>query len=80
MVQEFPRRLASRIVRHGDWNHHYIVVRGHHVQAWLNGVQTIDVVHEGGALEGAIGFELCHGEKHTILEVKTLAVRENETP
>jgi len=39
-------------------------------------VKTIDTVHNDGFLEGALGFELCHGEKRTILDVKTLAVRE----
>ena len=46
------------------------------MQAWLNGVKTIDVVHKGGPREGSIGFELCHGQKHTILDVKTLMLRE----
>ena len=37
---------------------------------------TIDVVHKDGPAEGAIGFELCHGSKHTILEVMALTIRE----
>lgn len=76
MVQEFPQRLASRLVKHGDWNHYYIIADGPHIQAWLNGVKTIDVVHKTGFSEGALGLELCHGRKHTVLEVTTLAVRE----
>ena len=76
MVQEFPQRHGEQLVRHGDWNHWYIVAKGHQLQGWLNGVKTIDVVHKNGPLEGAIGFELCHGRKHTILEVRALAVRE----
>ena len=78
MVQQYRRKDADKLVRHAEWNHYYIVARGHHIQAWLNGVKTIDIVHESGSLEGSIGFELCHGEKHTILDVKTLAVRELE--
>ena len=76
MVQEFRRKDADRLVKHGDWNHYYIVARGERLQAWLNGVKTIDVVHKGGPREGSIGLELCHGQKHTILDVKTLLLRE----
>jgi len=76
MVEQFRPRDAEKLVRHGDWNHYYIVAKGHHIQAWLNNVKTIDTVHNDGFLEGALGFELCHGEKRTILDVKTLAVRE----
>jgi len=76
MVGEFPPRSADRLVRDGDWNHYYIVARGHRVEAWLNGVKTIDVEHEEGFPDGAIGLELSHGGRHSILEVKTLAVRE----
>ncbi|MGI9244538.1 MAG: 3-keto-disaccharide hydrolase [Verrucomicrobiales bacterium] len=76
MVEAFPAKGARKLVRDGDWNHYFIVAKGHHVQAWLNGVQTVDIKHEGGPLEGALGFELCHGRKQTNLEVKTLAVRE----
>nr|NIP93105.1 DUF1080 domain-containing protein [Akkermansiaceae bacterium] len=77
MVQQFRTRDADKLVRHGDWNHYYIVVKGHHIEAWLNGVKTIDTVHKSGPLEGALGFELCHGPKHTIVEVRTLAIREH---
>ncbi len=75
MVQKFRPRDAEKLVHDGDWNHYYIVATGHHIQAWLNGVKTIDTIHEEGFLEGAIGLELCNGPKHTILDVKTLAVR-----
>ena len=76
MLSQLSRRTANRIVRHGGWNHYYIVANEHRVQAWLNGVQTIDTVHGEGFADGAVGLELSHGEKHTILEVKTFAVRE----
>jgi hypothetical protein len=75
-VQQFPPEDAEVLVRDGDWNHYYIVARGHHIQAWLNGVKTVDTVHDEGFTEGSIGFELCRGERHTILDVRTLAVRE----
>lgn len=77
MVHRFPQHHAENIVQHGGWNHWYILTRGHHLQGWLNGVKTIDVVHKDGPTEGAIGFELCHGGRHTILEVKALTIREH---
>ena len=76
MVQRFPKSLADRLVKRDDWNHYYVVAKGHHIQAWLNGVQTIDVVHQSGFLKGSIGFQLVHGRKHTVLDVRTLMIRE----
>lgn len=76
MVQQYPKELADKLVKENDWNHYYIIARDHHVQAWLNGVKTIDTVHTAGFSEGAIGFQLCHGDKHTVLDVKSLHVRQ----
>ena len=76
MVQKFPDDLADQLVKKQDWNHYYIIARGHHIEAWLNGVKTIDTVHNAGFAEGSIGLQLCHGDKHTILDVKCLYVQE----
>lgn len=76
MIQQYPKELADKLVKENDWNHYYIIANGHHIQAWLNGVKTIDTVHLGGFSEGAIGIQLCHGDKHTIVDVKTLSIRE----
>jgi hypothetical protein len=67
---------TAQLTRNKTWHHFYIVARGQHIQAWLNGMKTIDIAHKEGFPDGAIGFELCHGKKHTILTVKTLVVRE----
>lgn len=63
MVAPYPKEDAAKLVKQNDWNHYYIRAQGHHIQAWLNGVKTIDVNDEKGRLTGAIGFQLCHGEK-----------------
>ena len=76
MVQAFPKVQADKLVKEGDWNHYYIKAKGHHIEAWLNGVKTIDTVHNEGFEKGAIGFQLCHGNKTTIVDVKTLLIRE----
>jgi hypothetical protein len=76
MVQKFPDSLVSKVVKYNDWNHYYIIAKGHHIQAWLNGVKTIDIVHDAGFSSGKIGFQLCHLHDHTVVEVKSLYVRE----
>ena len=76
MVQKFPEELAAKLVKNKDWNHYYVIAKGHHIQAWLNGVKTIDTIHVSGFEEGAIGFQLCHGDKHTIVDVKSLYIKE----
>ena len=76
MVQKFPVSEAHRLVKEGNWNHYYVKANGHHIEAWLNGVKTIDIVHAEGFDEGSIGFQLCHADHHTIVDVKTLYIRE----
>ena len=76
MVQKYPDSLATQLVKANDWNHYYIIAKGHHIQAWLNGVKTIDIVHETGFSDGTIGFQLCHERRHTIVDVKSLYIRE----
>ncbi|TMI88102.1 MAG: DUF1080 domain-containing protein, partial [Bacteroidetes bacterium] len=66
----------TKIIKPNDWNHYYIIARGHHIQAWLNGVKTIDIVHESGFTDGNIGFQLCHQHNPTLVDVKSLYIRE----
>ena len=65
-----------KIVKQNDWNHYYIIAKGHHIQAWLNGVKTIDIIHDAGFLEGNVGFQLCHYHSHTAVDVKSFYIRE----
>lgn len=76
MVQKFPDSLVNKIVKKNDWNHYYIIAKGHHIEAWLNGVKTIDIVHDAGFSEGRIGFQLCHLHNPTTVDIKSLYVRE----
>jgi hypothetical protein len=76
MVQKYPDSLAAKIVKPNDWNHYYILVKGHHIQAWLNGVKTIDITHDAGFSDGSIGFQLCHMHNPTVVDVKSLYIRE----
>lgn len=76
MVQKFSDTLAAKLVNKNDWNHYYIIARGHHIQAWLNGVKTIDIIHDAGFTEGNIGFQLCHLHNPTVIDIKSLYIRE----
>ena len=76
MVQQYPKSKADDLVKAEDWNHYYIVAKGHHIQAWLNGVKTIDIVHDAGFTEGRIGFQLCHMHNPTVVDIKSLYMRE----
>lgn len=75
MVQKYPDSLAMKVAKKKDWNHYYIIANGHHIQAWLNGVKTIDIVHDPGYLEGHVGFQLCHMHNPTVVEIKSLYIR-----
>ena len=76
MVQKFPDSLAAKIVKQNDWNHYYIKAKGHHIEAWLNGVKTIDMLHDAGFSAGNIGFQLCHYHSATTVDIKSLYIRE----
>ena len=65
MVGKCEGALAKKLVKSEDWNHYYVIAKGHHIQIWLNGVKTVDVTHEKGFPSGALGIQLCHGDKHT---------------
>jgi hypothetical protein len=76
MVQKFPDSLAMKVAKKNDWNYYYIIAKGHRIQAWLNGVKTIDIVHDSGYADGKIGFQLCHMHNPTVVDVKSLYLRE----
>jgi hypothetical protein len=80
MVAEFPKDAAEKTVKRDDWNHYYIRAEGHHIQAWLNGVKTFDVVDDKGLLTGPIGFQLTHGVgRATDITYKNVVVRPIKT-
>jgi hypothetical protein len=61
MVAKYSKEDADKLIHKDDWNHYYVRARGHHIEIWLNGVKTVDVVDDKGPLSGPIGFQLCHG-------------------
>ncbi|MEM7233496.1 MAG: DUF1080 domain-containing protein [Planctomycetota bacterium] len=67
MVDKFPEEKANALVKKDGWNHYYVIARGHSIQAWLNGVQTINVEHPRGIRKGALGFQLAHGNNRNFV-------------
>jgi hypothetical protein len=78
MVDKCPDDVANKLVHKDGWNDYFVIARGHHIEAWLNGVKTIDTIHPRGNETGSLAFQLCHGKKQTRVEVKDLWVRELE--
>jgi hypothetical protein len=78
MLAKYPKEDVDRILHVGDWNHYYVRAVGHHIQAWLNDVKTIDLVDEPGRPGGPIGFQLCHGDKPTTASFRNVYVRRVE--
>jgi len=75
-VVDYPSAEAAKLLHKEDWNHYYIRAVGHHIEVWLNGVKTIDVVDDKGLLTGPIGFQLCHGQgKMTDASFKNVVYR-----
>lgn len=75
-VVDYPAAEAAKLLHKEDWNHYYIRAAGHHIEAWLNGVKTIDVVDDKGLLTGPLGFQLCHGQgKMTDASFKNVVYR-----
>ena len=47
-----------------DWNHYRIIARGNHVQHFLNGIQTIDLIdndEEGRCMSGVLALQIHAG-------------------
>lgn len=56
-------------IKSGDWNEYTIVARGNHLQHFINGVPTIDVVDEQtakAAKSGILALQLHAGEPMTV--------------
>jgi Domain of Unknown Function (DUF1080) len=80
MIAKYPKEDADKILHPEDWNHYYVRAVGHHIETWLNGFKTVDVVDAAGRSTGPIGFQLCHGDKPTAASFKNLYVRAVTAP
>src|SRR2546426_1128166 len=57
-------------IKDKDWNDYVVVAKGNHLQHFINGVQTVDVVDEReggkGAREGILAVQLHQGDPMTV--------------
>jgi len=68
-------------IKDKDWNDYVVIAQGNHLQHFINGVPTVDVIDErtGGkaAKEGLLGLQLHQGESMTVqfknIRIKGLA-------
>jgi hypothetical protein len=61
----------------GDWNDYVIIARGNHVQHFVNGIQTIDLVDndpKGRLMSGLLAFQL-HAGVPMLVEFKNVRLR-----
>ena len=51
------------VIKPGDWNEYKIIAKGNHLQHFINGKQTIDVIDEdpAAAKSGVIAFQIHKG-------------------
>ncbi len=58
----------------GEWNDYKIVAKGNHLQHFINGVQTVDVIDETaeGAKKGVIGLQLHKGPTGMTVQYKDM--------
>lgn len=55
-------------IKLGDWNEYVIIAKGNHLQHFINGKQTVDVIDESSAAAktGTIGLQLHKGAPMTV--------------
>ncbi|MGA1235366.1 MAG: 3-keto-disaccharide hydrolase [Limisphaerales bacterium] len=64
-------------IKHEDWNHYRIVANGNHLQHFINGLQTVDVVDEQAgqaAKSGVLALQIHVGPPMTV-QFKDIKIR-----
>jgi hypothetical protein len=62
----------------GEWNDFVIIARGNHIQQFINGVQTVDVIDndgKGGPRSGIIALQI-HAGPPMVVEFKNIRLKE----
>jgi len=65
-------------IKQGDWNDYVIIAKGNHLQHFINGMQTVDVVDEQApkaAKEGIIAFQI-HAGPAMKVQFKNVRIKE----
>jgi uncharacterized protein (TIGR03067 family) len=64
-------------IKHEDWNDYLVIAKGNHLQHFINGVQTVDVVDEDtskAAKEGVLALQIHVGPPMTV-EFKNIRLK-----
>ena len=75
------KEIQSRI-KENDWNDYVVIAKGNHLQHFINGVQTVDVVDERegkGAKEGVLALQLHAGDPMTV-QFKNIRIKDLSGP
>ena len=65
------------LIKPNDWNDYVIIAKGNHLQHFINGVQTVDVIDEDPkrqALSGILAFQIHQGEPMKI-QIKNVRIK-----
>jgi hypothetical protein len=57
-LSRYDQTHIDLLIHRNDWNLYRIRADGPHLEVWLNGVKTVDLVDEQGTSTGAIAFQL----------------------
>lgn len=77
LLAEKKEMVAARYYKPQDWNDYRIVARGNHLQHFINGVQTVDVVDndpKGRSLEGILALQI-HVGPPMLVEFKDIFLK-----
>ena len=77
-LAEKKELIAKGYYRAKDWNDYRIVARGNHLEHFINGVQTVDVLDndpKGRSLEGLLAFQI-HAGPPMLVEFKDILLKE----
>ena len=72
-----PEELQAAI-KQGEWNEYVIIAKGHHLQHFINGKQTVDVTDEQtskAAKEGVLALQV-HAGPPMKVEFKDMVLKE----
>lgn len=72
-----PKALAAVVKDWDEWNDYRVVCQGRRIQAWINGVQTLDYTERDSAipLDGVIGIQ-AHGGGKLLAQYKDITIDE----
>lgn len=70
-----PEEIQATM-RQGEWNEYVIIAKGNHIQQFLNGKQTVDVIDERkrAPKDGVIALQL-HQQEPMVVEFKDIVLK-----